>query len=69
MKQTNLFKCICMFITGYFRKADLCLILYLLQNKEKKHRTNLYAFIVTELLDEWEDGQVMGKTGVTRGDN
>ena len=33
----------------------------LLQNKEKKHRTLLYAFIVTDLLDEWEDGIVMGK--------
>ncbi|XP_052256964.1 diphosphoinositol polyphosphate phosphohydrolase 1-like isoform X1 [Dreissena polymorpha] len=29
------------------------------KNVEKKHRTNLYAFIVTELLDEWEDGKMM----------
>ncbi|KAH3697985.1 diphosphoinositol polyphosphate phosphohydrolase 1-like isoform X2 [Dreissena polymorpha] len=29
------------------------------ENVEKKHRTNLYAFIVTELLDEWEDGKMM----------
>lgn len=34
---------------------------FILQNKEKKHRTNLYAFTVTDLLDEWEDGKVMGK--------
>ena len=33
----------------------------MLQNKEKKHRTLLYAFIVTDLLDEWEDAKVMGK--------
>ncbi|KAL4236977.1 Nudix hydrolase 3 [Mactra antiquata] len=31
------------------------------ENIEKKHRTNLYAFIVTDLLDEWEDGKVMGR--------
>lgn len=31
------------------------------ENKEKKHRTCLYAFTVTDLLDEWEDGKVMGR--------
>ncbi|XP_045157679.2 diphosphoinositol polyphosphate phosphohydrolase 1-like [Mercenaria mercenaria] len=31
------------------------------ENKEKKHRTSLYAFTVTDLLDEWEDGQIMGR--------
>lgn len=46
---------VCLFLTG----SHFCI--YLLQNIEKKHRTNLYAFIVTDLLDEWEDGKVMGK--------
>ncbi|XP_052776330.1 diphosphoinositol polyphosphate phosphohydrolase 1-like [Mya arenaria] len=31
------------------------------ENSEKKHRTNLYAFIVSDLLDEWDDGKVMGR--------
>lgn len=32
------------------------------ENKEKKHRTWLYVFIVTELLDDWEDKKSMGRT-------
>ncbi|KAJ8305817.1 hypothetical protein KUTeg_016362 [Tegillarca granosa] len=31
------------------------------ENKEKKHRTTLYVFIVSELLDDWEDKRSMGK--------
>lgn len=31
------------------------------QNKEKKHRTWLYVFLVNELLDDWEDKKAMGE--------
>ncbi|KAL3867786.1 hypothetical protein ACJMK2_040633 [Sinanodonta woodiana] len=33
----------------------------LFENKEKRHRTILYAFTVTELTDEWEDAKAMGR--------
>lgn len=42
-------------------KGHLGRMLGVFENKEKKHRTLLYAFIVTDLLDEWEDGIVMGR--------
>ncbi|XP_076084400.1 diphosphoinositol polyphosphate phosphohydrolase 3-alpha-like isoform X1 [Mytilus galloprovincialis] len=31
-------------------------------NKEKKHRTKVFAFIVTEYLDDWDDKRSMGRS-------
>ncbi|OWF54423.1 diphosphoinositol polyphosphate phosphohydrolase 2-like [Mizuhopecten yessoensis] len=32
------------------------------ENIEKNHRTTVYVFLVTELMDDWEDKRAMGRT-------
>ncbi|XP_046337077.1 diphosphoinositol polyphosphate phosphohydrolase 1-like [Haliotis cracherodii] len=31
------------------------------ENEDKKHRTSVFTFVVTDLLDEWEDSKSMGR--------
>lgn len=36
-------------------------MVFLLQNPEHKHRTEVYVMVVTEELDEWEDSRSIGR--------
>lgn len=39
----------------------LTLICYFSQNREHKHRTEVYVMTVTEELEEWEDSRTIGR--------
>lgn len=43
-------------------RGDLGRYLGTFENKEKMHRTLVFAFIVTEFLDDWEDKRIMGRS-------
>uniref|UniRef100_A0AAZ3PXI6 diphosphoinositol-polyphosphate diphosphatase n=1 Tax=Oncorhynchus tshawytscha TaxID=74940 RepID=A0AAZ3PXI6_ONCTS len=36
-------------------------LMYILQNRERKHRTYVYILIVTEVLQDWEDSVNIGR--------
>ncbi|VDI28496.1 diphosphoinositol-polyphosphate diphosphatase [Mytilus galloprovincialis] len=43
-------------------RGDLGRFIGTFENKEKKHRTKVFAFIVTEYLDDWDDKRSMGRS-------
>jgi hypothetical protein len=44
------------------RKNSPSVLLFALQNQERKHRTYVYVLIVTEVLEDWEDSVNIGKS-------
>uniref|UniRef100_A0A3B3BZG1 diphosphoinositol-polyphosphate diphosphatase n=1 Tax=Oryzias melastigma TaxID=30732 RepID=A0A3B3BZG1_ORYME len=52
----------CLVFVNIFETLPHSGILFLSQNRERKHRTYVYVLIVTEVLEDWEDSVNIGKT-------
>ncbi|KAF6731772.1 Diphosphoinositol polyphosphate phosphohydrolase 1 [Oryzias melastigma] len=51
----------CLVFVNIFETLPHSGILFLSQNRERKHRTYVYVLIVTEVLEDWEDSVNIGR--------